>query len=166
MNPTPGLAVTPAPLTQTGTPGCPRMPADQDFPVHSHAATSTVRWEAAFWECGTSSSAFQSGSQTPALQTETQPADPTCCDPSGVDPGLGHEVRGCRFAHPRNPRPSPVRPRRGRSRRASLATATLSESGTVPPPKLASLLDECHQLLAILTTISKRAKSNARKPPP
>jgi four helix bundle protein len=34
----------------------------------------------------------------------------------------------------------------------------LTESGIVPAPKLASLQDECHQLLAIFTTISKTAK--------
>ncbi len=34
----------------------------------------------------------------------------------------------------------------------------LSESGIVPTSKLTSLQDECHQLLAILTTISKNAK--------
>ena len=36
----------------------------------------------------------------------------------------------------------------------------LSESAIVPVPKLASLRDECDQLLAIFTTISKKAKSN------
>jgi len=36
----------------------------------------------------------------------------------------------------------------------------LVESGIVPTPKLADLRDECDQLLAIFTTISKRAKSN------
>jgi len=34
----------------------------------------------------------------------------------------------------------------------------LTESGIVPAPKLASLQDETDQLLAILTTISKRTK--------
>jgi four helix bundle protein len=34
----------------------------------------------------------------------------------------------------------------------------LSESSIVPAPKLAALQDETHQLLAILTTISKNAK--------
>ena len=34
----------------------------------------------------------------------------------------------------------------------------LTESNIVPPPKLASLLDETDQLTAILTTISKRTK--------
>jgi len=34
----------------------------------------------------------------------------------------------------------------------------LAESGIVTPAKLASLQDECHQLLAIFTTISKTAK--------
>ena len=34
----------------------------------------------------------------------------------------------------------------------------LTRSGTVPAPKLESLQDETHQLLAILTTISKNAK--------
>ena len=34
----------------------------------------------------------------------------------------------------------------------------LSESAIVPVPKLASLRDECDQLLAIFTTISKKAK--------
>jgi four helix bundle protein len=34
----------------------------------------------------------------------------------------------------------------------------LAESGIVTPAKLASLLDETNQLLAILTTISKSAK--------
>ena len=36
----------------------------------------------------------------------------------------------------------------------------LADSGIVPPAKLASLRDEANQLLAIFTTISKRAKSN------
>lgn len=36
----------------------------------------------------------------------------------------------------------------------------LTESGIVPAPKLASLQDETHQLLAILTTISKNTKRN------
>lgn len=36
----------------------------------------------------------------------------------------------------------------------------LSESGIIQPAKIATLRDECDQLLAILTTISKRAKSN------
>ncbi len=35
----------------------------------------------------------------------------------------------------------------------------LTESGIVPPAKLASLQDEANQLLAILTTISKNAKN-------
>jgi four helix bundle protein len=35
----------------------------------------------------------------------------------------------------------------------------LSESGLIPPEKLSALQDECHQLLAIFTTISKKAKS-------
>ena len=34
----------------------------------------------------------------------------------------------------------------------------LTESGIVPPAKLASLQDEANQLIAILTTISKSAK--------
>lgn len=34
----------------------------------------------------------------------------------------------------------------------------LIESGIIPVPKLAALQDECHQLLAIFTTISKNAK--------
>ena len=34
----------------------------------------------------------------------------------------------------------------------------LVESGIVPAPKLASLQDECNQLLAIFTTVSKSAK--------
>jgi four helix bundle protein len=34
----------------------------------------------------------------------------------------------------------------------------LTESGIVPPAKLASLQDETNQLLAILTTISKKTK--------
>jgi four helix bundle protein len=34
----------------------------------------------------------------------------------------------------------------------------LTESGIVPAPKLASLQDETNQLLAILTTISKKTK--------
>lgn len=34
----------------------------------------------------------------------------------------------------------------------------LVESGIVPAPKLASLQDECNQLLAIFTTVSKNAK--------
>jgi four helix bundle protein len=34
----------------------------------------------------------------------------------------------------------------------------LTRSGTVPAPKLESLQDETHQLLAILTTISKNTK--------
>ena len=37
----------------------------------------------------------------------------------------------------------------------------LTESGIVPPAKLASLQDETNQLLAILTTISK----NSKRPP-
>jgi len=36
----------------------------------------------------------------------------------------------------------------------------LADSGTFPPAKLVALRDECDQLLAILTTISKHAKSN------
>ncbi|MFZ4682848.1 MAG: four helix bundle protein [Terrimicrobiaceae bacterium] len=36
----------------------------------------------------------------------------------------------------------------------------LTESGIVPAARLALLQDECNQLLAIFTTISKRAKSN------
>lgn len=36
----------------------------------------------------------------------------------------------------------------------------IAESGIVPPAKLAPLRDECDQLLAIFTTIAKRAKSN------
>jgi four helix bundle protein len=36
----------------------------------------------------------------------------------------------------------------------------LTESGIVPSSKLASLQDETHQLLAILTTISKNTKRN------
>ncbi len=36
----------------------------------------------------------------------------------------------------------------------------LADSGIVPLAKLASLQGECDQLLAIFTTISKRAKSN------
>lgn len=39
----------------------------------------------------------------------------------------------------------------------------LTESGIVPPSKLASLQDETNQLLAILTTIAKKSKST---PPP
>lgn len=35
----------------------------------------------------------------------------------------------------------------------------LGEFGIVPPAKLAALQDECQQLLAIFTTISKRSKS-------
>ena len=36
----------------------------------------------------------------------------------------------------------------------------LADSAIVPPAKLTALRDECDQLLAIFTTISKRAKSN------
>lgn len=36
----------------------------------------------------------------------------------------------------------------------------LADSSIVPPAKLAALRDECNQLLAIFTTISKKAKSN------
>ena len=36
----------------------------------------------------------------------------------------------------------------------------LDESSIVPSTKLASLRDECNQLLAIFTTISKKSKSN------
>ncbi len=36
----------------------------------------------------------------------------------------------------------------------------LADSGIVPSAKLVALRDECDQLLAIFTTISKRAKSN------
>ena len=36
----------------------------------------------------------------------------------------------------------------------------LADSAIVSPTKLASLRDECDQLLAIFTTISKKAKSN------
>jgi len=36
----------------------------------------------------------------------------------------------------------------------------LSESATVPPARLSSLQDECCQLLAIFTTISKKSKRN------
>jgi len=35
----------------------------------------------------------------------------------------------------------------------------LTGSGIVTPPKLSPLQDECNQLLAILTTISKKSKS-------
>jgi four helix bundle protein len=35
----------------------------------------------------------------------------------------------------------------------------LTESGSLPPEKFAALRDECDQLLAILTTISKRSKA-------
>ena len=35
----------------------------------------------------------------------------------------------------------------------------LADSGTVPTEKLTSLRDECDQLLAIFTTISKKAKA-------
>ena len=37
----------------------------------------------------------------------------------------------------------------------------LAESSIVPNAKLADLRDECDQLLAIFTTISKKAKANA-----
>ena len=37
----------------------------------------------------------------------------------------------------------------------------LVESGLVPAERLASLQDECNQLIAIFTTISKKAKRNA-----
>jgi len=37
----------------------------------------------------------------------------------------------------------------------------LAESSTVPNAKLADLRDECDQLLAIFTTISKKTKANA-----
>jgi four helix bundle protein len=40
----------------------------------------------------------------------------------------------------------------------------LDKSGIVPPTKLASLQDETHQLLAILTTISKKTKRNLSAP--
>jgi four helix bundle protein len=36
----------------------------------------------------------------------------------------------------------------------------LADSGIVPPAKLSSLCDECNQLIAIFTTIAKKAKSN------
>jgi len=36
----------------------------------------------------------------------------------------------------------------------------LTDSETIPAPRLAPLQDECNQLLAIFTTISKKAKSN------
>jgi four helix bundle protein len=36
----------------------------------------------------------------------------------------------------------------------------LGDAAVIPPDKLAFLRDECDQLLAIFTTISKRAKSN------
>jgi four helix bundle protein len=35
----------------------------------------------------------------------------------------------------------------------------LTESAIVPAPKLAPLQDECHQLIAILTTVSKKTKA-------
>ncbi len=35
----------------------------------------------------------------------------------------------------------------------------LTESGIVAPPKLSPLQDECNQLLAILTTVSKKSKA-------
>ena len=38
----------------------------------------------------------------------------------------------------------------------------LGESSIVPQTKLASLQDECDQLIAILTTISKKSKANPR----
>jgi len=37
----------------------------------------------------------------------------------------------------------------------------LAESSTVPKERVAHLRDECDQLLAIFTTISKKAKANA-----
>lgn len=37
----------------------------------------------------------------------------------------------------------------------------LTESKIIPAAKLSALQDECHQLLAILTTISKKSKSGA-----
>ena len=36
----------------------------------------------------------------------------------------------------------------------------LTDSGIISTAKLASLIDECNQLLAIFTTISKKSKSN------
>jgi four helix bundle protein len=36
----------------------------------------------------------------------------------------------------------------------------LTESGIVAAPKLSPLQDECHQLLAILTTMAKKSKAN------
>jgi len=36
----------------------------------------------------------------------------------------------------------------------------LADSGVVPQPKMAELLDETRQLIAIFTTIDKRAKGN------
>ena len=38
----------------------------------------------------------------------------------------------------------------------------LVEGGIVPADRLAPLQDECHQLLAILTTIAKKVKSHAQ----
>lgn len=40
----------------------------------------------------------------------------------------------------------------------------LIESGTLAEPKLSALLQETHELTAIFTTISKRAKSNDASP--
>jgi len=36
----------------------------------------------------------------------------------------------------------------------------LTDSETIPAPRLAPLQDECNQLLAIFTTIAKKSKSN------
>ncbi|MCC7437086.1 MAG: four helix bundle protein [Armatimonadetes bacterium] len=36
----------------------------------------------------------------------------------------------------------------------------LTESGIIPEPRVASLQEECNQLIAIFTTISKKAKNN------
>ena len=38
----------------------------------------------------------------------------------------------------------------------------LVDAEIVPPDRLASLQDECNQLIAILTTISKKVKANAK----
>ena len=40
----------------------------------------------------------------------------------------------------------------------------LVESSTVPPPRLSALRDECNQLLAILTAISKSTKKRLSQP--
>jgi four helix bundle protein len=48
---------------------------------------------------------------------------------------------------------------RGNAHQTAYWLELLTESAIVPAPKLAPLQDECHQLIAILTTVSKKTKA-------